>query len=48
MNEYNIFRKRFSVAGKGFRFFYFYYLFRLFYDIKDLYYGCGVARCANN
>jgi hypothetical protein len=47
-NEHNIFRKRFSVTDKGFRFFYLYYLFYLFYGIGDLYYGCGVTYCASD
>ena len=48
MNERDIFRKRFLIAGKGFRFLYLYHLFRLLYGIKNLYCGYDVARCVKD
>jgi hypothetical protein len=47
-NERDIFRKRFSVTDKGFRFFYFYHLLYLFYGIEDLYCGCDVIYCVSD
>ena len=47
-NERNIFRKRFSVTGKRFRFFYFYHLLHLLYDIGNLCYGYDLARCTSD